>query len=447
MRARWLPVLLLGLAGVLPARARELWKSTDGSKVLEGHAFYKTYASELFLPQSLVDVTEAMKSLGVPNVAVVPKAVGLATQSLRGWGRFVDGPWELDAGWELSAVASTTAGLLPTASLSAVPSATAGPAASRRLVDFDPILYQAGGLTLAQNLDLLAVKRTLPFGTLTIGRQVLSWGTGAFWNPTDLLSPFAPTDIDREVRHGVDAARLAIALGAVSELDLLWLPQKKLRNQGGVARVVTNVHDFDVSVSLAKYMRDVVGGADFAGDLGPISIHGEAAWTEPLDSGAGFLRAVAGGQWMPTDKTTLLAEYYFNGFGATAASGYLTKMEDPRETSGQISGAGRHYLGLSASYAASDLVSISGSTLVNLQDPSAILVPLVEWWFEQSVIFRAGGFLSVGRGADAHVFDGLDAADVSANDAAFHSAVTTLGLRSEYGITPFGVFIEVGLYL
>ena len=48
---------------------------------------------------------------------------------------------------------------------------------------------------------------------LVVGRQVLSWGTGRFWNPTDLLSPFAPTDVDREVRHGVDAIRYSLPLG------------------------------------------------------------------------------------------------------------------------------------------------------------------------------------------------------------------------------------------
>ncbi|HOG28246.1 MAG TPA: hypothetical protein PLN93_00100 [Vicinamibacterales bacterium] len=150
---------------------------------------------------------------------------------------------------------------------------------SRRLTDFDRVLVDRGGFLLQHTLDLLAVKVVLPKGEFVVGREVLSWGTGRFWNPTDLLSPFAPTDIDREVRHGVDAVRYSRPLGASGFVDLMSLPQKKGWAQGGVARAQANTGGFDVSASAAKYVSDIVFGADTAGDIGPVAVHGEVAYT------------------------------------------------------------------------------------------------------------------------------------------------------------------------
>ena len=94
---------------------------------------------------------------------------------------------------------------------------------------------------------------------------MLSWGTGRLWNPTDLLSPFAPTVVDKEVRRGIDAVRVSVPLGETTQLDALWLPQKVAAEMGGAVRLVTNVKDTDVSVSAAKYVREQtadIGSAD-----------------------------------------------------------------------------------------------------------------------------------------------------------------------------------------
>jgi hypothetical protein len=299
------------------------------------------------------------------------------------------------------------------------------------------------------------VKVPLPFGDLTVGRQVLSWGTGRLWNPTDVLSPFPPTVVDREVRRGFDAVRLAVALGEVTQLEVLYLPQRTLADTGGVARFLTNVAGWDGSVSVGKYVRDFVFGADVVGDLGPVGVHGEAAYTlEVLGLGSGpvaigdhFFRGVVGAEARPNEKLLLLAEYSFNGYGTTDPSRYAAILTSPRVQRGEIFGAGQHQAAVVASYLANDLFTAQLSALVNLTDPSALLVPSIEYSFTQTVLLRAGANIPIGRGPDPFVYDALTATDVLTTSDAFRAATSSRGLRSEYGSAALGAFVQLGVYV
>jgi hypothetical protein len=296
---------------------------------------------------------------------------------------------------------------------------------------------------------------TLPKGEIVVGRQVLSWGTGHFWNPTDLLSPFAPTDVDREVRHGIDAVRYSAPLGKTSIVDFMYLPQKQGWAQGGVARVQANTRGFDLSVSAAKYVSDVVIGADMAGDAGPLGVHAEVAYTlglenlgtaRPVEVGERFVRGVSGVDWRPAEGWLLGAEYYFNGFGAAEPAGYAGKLRSDRVVRGEVFGAGRHYAGFSVSRQATALLTLQALVITNLQDPSALVIPVGEYWAKQNVIVRAGGYAPLGSRPDAAVLQRVTLSDVLGGTSAFVSAISSLGLRSEYGASPWGAFLQVGVY-
>jgi len=191
---------------------------------------------------------------------------------------------------------------------------------------------------------------------------------------------------------------------------------------GGAIRAQVNLWGYDVSLSAAKYVNDLVAGADFSGDVGPVGIHGKAAYTWELTGlgdpsatvgvGERALRAVVGADFRPPEKLAVTAEYSFNGFGAEDPAGYLAALASPRARRGEIFGAGRHYAGIAASYGFSELLSLQLLALVNLQDPSAQLVPVVEYWFEQSVILRAGAFIPLGRAPDPSALQALGGMDV-----------------------------------
>jgi hypothetical protein len=457
------------LLGATSASAAEVWKSADEAWLLEGSGFYKPYASWLVLPASLVSGTQALQSAvdgarllvppeqaaALPTGLAAPSQVGLVTNTLRLAGRL---SWrdklELTVAWQVAAIVASSASFAASSSSSYLGASLIAP--QRRLVDFSPYLVSDGGLLLQHNLDRLAVKYAGEKFSLTVGRQVLSWGTGHLWNPTDLVSPFAPTDIDREVRRGADAVRLSVSLGATSQLEVLWLPQQKGADHGGILRGRTNLFGWDFSATVAKYVSDLVFGADFSGDLGPLGAHGEAAWTVPMngiDDGKplglqlGFVRAVGGLDWRPSEKWVLGGEYYFNGFGAQNDGLILERLRDPRVVRGEIFGAGRHYAGLVATWLATELLTLNVTALVNCSDPSVTIIPVLEYSFEQHVLLRAGGFIPLGMGVDVATLQALNGNDVATNSPAWQRASSTLAARSEYGLSPLGVFVQVGLYL
>ncbi len=458
-------VLLVPLTAAAQA-AGQVWTSSDGKSSLELRGFYKTIGSAVWIQPGLVKSTEALKSLvdraqvaepqlDLPSVESFPAFGATLGNTVRTWGRLLlKNRVEVSAGWQVDAsILSDPAFAGGTAPGSAL-QVTRTQAAARRLVDFDHVLVDRGRFVLQDNLDLLAVKVTLPRGEIVAGRQVLSWGTGRLWNPTDLLSPFAPTDVDREVRHGVDAVRFSMPLGKTSLLDVLYLPQKEGWAQGGVARVQANFKGFDVSASAAKYVSDVVVGADTAGDLGPLGVHAEAAYTHALstpdpqlaaDAGQRFVRAVAGVDWRRGDWI-LSAEYYFNGYGAADAQGYAAKLRSDRIVRGEISGAGRHYIGFSTVWKTTELLSVQTLVISNVRDPSAIVIPVLEDWARQNVIVRAGGYIPIGARPDATALESLTVSDVVLRSDAFVNAASSLGLRSEYGSSPWGLFAQVGVY-
>lgn len=467
MRRVW----LLMLACLLPPQrgeAREVWASEDGASALEVRAFYKSFGAALRMQPGLVDGTVALQRLvdelreqvpaELPTDLALPAYGATSTHVARVWGRLLFlRKFELSAGWQLGAAVASSPAFLGGGGLGggALAGSASGAGAQRRLVDFDGVLGRSGGLLLQHDLGVLSLKASLPIGEVVVGRQILSWGTGRFWNPTDLLSPFAPTDLDREVRRGVDAVRVSLPLGRTGLLDMLWLPQQEGWAQGGVLRAQANLAGFDVSVSAAKYVGDLVFGADTSGDLGPLGVHAELAYTlgfvgwdgsRELALDEHFLRAVAGLEWKPLEDLVLMAEYHFNGFGAESAREYALKLSSDRVGRGEVFGAGRHYLGLGAVWSATELLSVQATVIANLADPSAIVVPSLEYWAEQSVLLRLGGYVPIGKGPDPRGLQALTTTDLLTASPAYLDATSSLGLRSEYGASPWGLFVQVGLY-
>ncbi len=455
--SRWGQVALLALGLSMSAQAREVARDDHGG-VLELSGFYKTLLTGVLLqPESVAAARQQASLLSAAGVSTpaVPDGGFLSAHLFRVAGRFrFEDKIELDAAWQASLSLASDAAFSGGSSLSGTIGGT-GAGTQRRVVDLGGSLALGSTWRLDHQVDRLALKVTLPFGDLTIGRQVLSWGTGRFWNPTDVLSPFPPTVVDREVRRGFDAVRLAVALGDVTQLDLLYLPQLRGVDMGGVARFQTNVKGFDGSVSFGKYVRDLVIGADLVGDLGPVGVHAEGAYTlelldlegGPVRIGEHFFRGVIGAEVKPHEKLVLMAEYAFNGSGAERPNGYAQVLSSARVLRGEVFGAGRHQAALAASFLASDLLTAQLSVLGNLTDPSALLIPSFEYSFTQSVLVRAGAYVPLGRPPDPRVYDGLTATDVLTQSEAYRTASATRGLRSDYGSSSFGAFLQLGVYV
>ncbi len=286
--------------------------------------------------------------------------------------------------------------------------------------------------------DRLAATVALGILDFTFGRQAITWGTGRYWQPTDLFSPFGPLQVDREFKAGNDAARLVFALGDFTQAEFVWAFGRDADpdRSAGVGKFKTLFKDYDVSVLGGWVQTDIVGGGDFAGDLGTsgIGIHGEVLFNHVKDS-SDYLDLLVGLDYgFPGKGPFLLAEYYYYGAGSANKEGLNQALIADRLLSRGTLLLGRHNLALGASYQLLPILMGMFNVLVNLTDPSAILNPILEYSIADNAAATAGCTIPLG---EAPTFV-LSPGGLGLSDAR---------LNSEYGSYPFTFFIEIRFYM
>jgi hypothetical protein len=177
----------------------------------------------------------------------------------------------------------------------------------------------AGGqdAAIAGRVRTLYAKLDLDWAALTAGRQVLNYGRGALWTPTDIFTELDLSGIS-PVRRGTDALRVTVPFDVTAGLDCAAEPTGSPGRGKYAARISGLLGDVDAAVMAARdgAGRAWLAGADFKADL-VVGIYGDAIYAQPESGGRGFLRAAAGADWSFGDFV-LAAEYYYNGGGSSA---------------------------------------------------------------------------------------------------------------------------------
>lgn len=231
------------------------------------------------------------------------------------------------------------------------------------------------------------------YADLTIGRQRVAWGTARFWNPTDLLNPFNPIQLEREERTGVDAFLADVNLGSLSKLSLVYAPQDSWEESSLAVRMRTNTRGFDLSVMGGFFKKDRVAGFDFAGAIKDIGIRGEAAYTFS-DLEDNFIRGVLSADYTFSSTLSLTTEYYYNGQGKTNEKDY----EFHRFFSGEILSLARHYIGISIGYDITPILRWDNYLILNLNDGSLFLSPNLTYSVITDLDLEAG--IQIFKGSD-----------------------------------------------
>jgi hypothetical protein len=209
-----------------------------------------------------------------------------------------------------------------------------------------------------------------PVADVRLGRQRIAWGTGRFWNPTDILNPFDPTQLERDERPGVDAVLAERKLGALSKVSLVYAPQRPSSTSSTAAQVHTNFRETDVSIMGGQFHRDEVAGFDFAGRIGQVGIRGEAAYTH-AHVGESYTRAVLGADYVFPNTFALSAELYYNGQGTTDKQAY----DFPALFAGTVQNLAQHYGGVYVGYDITPLLRLNTYGILNLDDGSVFVYP------------------------------------------------------------------------
>jgi hypothetical protein len=280
-----------------------------------------------------------------------------------------------------------------------------------RFADFRQRLYPKPGAPVSSfglynNLDRLFFVWKTEFADIFVGRQAIAWGSARVINPTDVLSPFAFNELDQEERRGVDAVRMRIPLGALSELDMGFVAGKDFRfaNDSFFLRGKTNLLQTDISAVLMGFRRHLLLGLDIARSIGGAGSWLEAAYVVPdyfsreIDpEEKNYLRVSAGMDYNFSSQTYGFVEYHFNCAGKNDPEKYSDLFRHAAYRDGSVYLLGKHYLNIGSTYQISPLMPFTGLLILNLSDRSLILSPMLDYNIAENIYLAAGAYLGFGK--------------------------------------------------
>lgn len=254
-------------------------------------------------------------------------------------------------------------------------------------------------------------------GTLDIraGRQAVTWGNGLIFNPMDLFNPFSPIDVVRDYKTGDDL--LSVELNcAAGNLHLLCVPRrdpadhKVSRNHSSVAaKYHCSLPGLEMDFMAGRHYRDWVAGTGLTGYLGPaawrldgvltIPDDDDILWTGGKDHNT-YLSLIANVDlsWFWCKKNWYgFLELYYNGlmsddYARDTAVPYITE----RLHRGDLYNLGKLYATAMIQFEAHPLVNLYLTGIVNLNDPSGVLLPRLIYDITQNGQITLGGNLNVG---------------------------------------------------
>jgi hypothetical protein len=231
----------------------------------------------------------------------------------------------------------------------------------------------SGEPLIAGRVRTLYVKLDEDWISALAGRQVINYERGALWSPTDLYTKWDLTGLSPE-RLGVDALRLVVPIGATGRLDIAGAPTTEPAQGIYSARLSGMLLGVDSSLMAAREgaAGRVDFGADFKLDL-EAGIYGNLIYSMPDSNSRGSFRAAAGADWSLGDFIAA-AEYYYNGGGAAA---------DPLFPD-------EHNLYADLTWKASQLLSLSGSTICDISGEAGKATILSSWSAAQNAV--VGGY-------------------------------------------------------
>jgi len=281
-----------------------------------------------------------------------------------------------------------------------------------RAADIDKRLYpqDAGDVqsfAVMQNLDRLFLTLTVraPWADLYVGRQAISWGSARVINPTDVIVPFMFNDLDVEDRVGVDAVRVRIPMGMMSEIDAGYVFGDDFAFNRSAPFLRTRLYymQTDITLITIAFRRNLLVGFDLTRAVGGAGVWLESAYVfagafdkNLRDPDQDYLRVSIGADYSLRDGTYLFAEYHFNQAGSCRPDDYLSRMQTVAYREGAVYLMGRHYLTPGITYQITPLITLTGEAMVNICGPSLFVLPRVDYNVSENIYVAAGVYLGVG---------------------------------------------------
>jgi hypothetical protein len=270
---------------------------------------------------------------------------------------------------------------------------------------------------------------------LIVGRQPINLATTFYFTPNDFFAPFAAQVFYRVYKAGVDAVRVDIGLGDLSQLSLIsvlgyesdhasesgWSDEPQDGRTSYVGRISTAFHNFEWAL-LAGVVRenDIVGGS-LQGELFQwLGVRAEGHIADPDETRQDSYSELSVGiehRW--ESSLNMRLELFYHGSGAGSTSDYITKYAFSQNESSYL---GKKYTALGIGYEFSPLLNGEMLAIANLTDHSYML------------LFNA-------------VYSLSDEAELAVNlGAPIGDEPEGAKIKSEFGLSPYTANIEVRIY-
>lgn len=236
---------------------------------------------------------------------------------------------------------------------------------------------------------------------LSVGRQAISWGTTQVFTPADPFPAFSPTDPFQVFRAGVDAARLRIYPSALSEIDVVFRPSRTDVGEEvtALARGFATWRNWGLSAWGGTLYGDPAGAVGASGGIGPWAVNFEVVVRDYHGTvvGRGAIGTFRLFQVAERDLT-IAAEYQRDGRGAGRPDELLTVLQSREFRRGEYQVFGRDEVAITAAYQIHPLWSVTGTTIWNLNDRSALVFPGFSYSLSNEASLAGGVFAGTGAG-------------------------------------------------
>jgi hypothetical protein len=284
----------------------------------------------------------------------------------------------------------------------------------------DPLSYRAADagrtavsrdgsdLVVYQNIDRLFVTFTTGRADIHLGRQPVAFGSARAVNPTDIFTAFRFSEINTEDRTGIDALRIRMPLGDLSELDAGIIAGDGFRPKKSAAFIRGRFIAFgaDISPMVAIFGENLMLGLDIASSAGDAGLWIEAAAVLADATGGrspedDYFRLSTGIDYNFSGNFYTFIEYHFNGAGEHDPGNHRKIIAGLINQTAYRDGAvyllGRHYLAPGFRYELTPLITASGRALFNMDDGSLLVYPSISYSLSDDAVLDAGAFISFGK--------------------------------------------------
>ena len=192
----------------------------------------------------------------------------------------------------------------------------------------------------------------------SLGRQPITWGVGRFWQPTDVFVAFAPTELERDFKPGIDALLVEAFTGDFSSLTLALVrsPGASGLDDSAVGRWRSNLgQESDVSLLAGSVQSAGLWGGSLETVFWDAGWRLEAlAYRLPADAAAAegqraALFLIGGVDARLAAGFTLIGEWYHHSAGATQEAQLPALLAAPDALRGRRPQLSRDLLALSLS--------------------------------------------------------------------------------------------------